>query len=51
MDKILIKLWINLILITIIILPSTIKAEIWQGEFGKDVYIEATTEGLEAVHF
>ena len=49
MDRILIKIWINLIL-TIILSISTIKAEIWQGEFGKDVYIEATTEGLEAVH-
>ena len=46
MDRILIiKLWINLIL-TIILS----KAEIWQGEFGKDVYIAATTEGLEAIH-
>ena len=35
--------------IFVIILPIS-KAEIWSGEVGKDVYIEASTEGLEAVH-
>ena len=53
MDRIFRKNSINLIFTIILSSLSTItmiSAEIWQGEFGKDVYIEATTEGLEAVH-
>ena len=37
----------NLILITF---STILRAEIWQGEVGKDVYIEASTEGLKSVH-
>ena len=48
MDRIFRKNSINLIFTIILSSLSTItmiSAEIWQGEFGKDVYIEATGAG------